>query len=51
LRCEGTRSWREEFVDKRFASTDRAIGIRIVVNKNEGQIAANWAIFKYKLGG
>jgi hypothetical protein len=30
LRCEETRSWREEFVDKRFTSIGPEIGIRTV---------------------
>jgi hypothetical protein len=28
LRCEETRSWREDLVDKRFTSTEPEIGIR-----------------------
>jgi uncharacterized protein YprB with RNaseH-like and TPR domain len=35
LRCEETRSWREELVDERFTSTEPEIGIRrIATNKD-----------------
>jgi hypothetical protein len=33
LRYVETRGWREEFVDKRFTSIDREIGIRRIVTK------------------
>jgi hypothetical protein len=39
LRCEKTRSWREEFVDKRLTSIDPEIGIRRkVTNKNNDKL-------------
>jgi hypothetical protein len=39
LRCEETRSLREEFADKRFISTDPEIGImRVVTNKNNDKL-------------
>jgi hypothetical protein len=35
LRCEKTRNWREELVDKRFTSIEPKIGIRrIATNKD-----------------
>jgi hypothetical protein len=39
LRCKETRSWREEFVDKRFTSTEPKTGIRrIVTNKDNDKL-------------
>jgi hypothetical protein len=36
LRCEGTRSWKNESVDERFTSTNPESGIRrIVAGKDE----------------
>jgi hypothetical protein len=39
LRCEGTRSWKDELVDKRFRSINPEIRIRrIVENKNKDKL-------------
>jgi hypothetical protein len=36
VRCEGTESWRDELIGKRFTSIDSEIGIRRVLsNKNK----------------
>jgi hypothetical protein len=43
------RSWREEFVDKRFTSTEPENGIRIVTNKdNEKLLKIGLYLCKYK---
>jgi hypothetical protein len=46
LRCGGTRSWREELVDKRFASIEPEIGMRRTATIKEDDTAKRWAIFK-----
>jgi hypothetical protein len=39
LRCEETRSWREELVDKRFTNIEPQIGIRrITTNKDNDKL-------------
>jgi hypothetical protein len=35
LRCEETRNWREEFVDKRFTSIEPEIGTRRIATIKE----------------
>jgi hypothetical protein len=34
FRCDETKSWRNDLVDKRFTSVDREIGIRRVASTN-----------------
>jgi hypothetical protein len=41
LRCEGTRSWRDELADERFTSIDSEIGIRIAAKK-KGQYLSKY---------
>jgi hypothetical protein len=50
LRCEETRSWREELIDKRLTSIKPETGIRkIVTNKgNDKQQKIGLYISKYK---
>jgi hypothetical protein len=50
LRCEETRSWREESLDRRFTSIDPEIGIRrIATNKNNDKVQNTWLyLSKYK---
>jgi hypothetical protein len=49
-RCEETRSWREEFVDKRFTSIDPEIGIRRVVTSKDNDKLQKIGLYlsKYK---
>jgi hypothetical protein len=47
FRCDETKSWRNDLVDKRFTSVDPKIGIRRVVSNKDGQITKIWVIFKH----
>jgi hypothetical protein len=48
FRCDETKSWRNDLVDKRFTSVDPEIGIRRVAkNKNKDKLKENWVIFKH----
>jgi hypothetical protein len=38
LRCEETRSWRQELVDKRFINIEPEIGIRITTIKDNDKL-------------
>jgi hypothetical protein len=38
LRCEETRCWREELVDKRFTSIEPETGIRIATSKDTDKL-------------
>jgi hypothetical protein len=50
LRCEETRSWREELVDKRFTSIEPEIGIRRVATSKDNDKLQKVALYlnKYK---
>jgi hypothetical protein len=48
LKCEETRSWREELIDKRFTSIDPEIGIRRIVTKNDKLHKIGLYLRKYK---
>jgi hypothetical protein len=50
LRCEETRSWREELVDKRFTNIEPEIGMRRIttINDNEKLQKAGLYLSKYK---
>jgi hypothetical protein len=53
MRCEGTSGWRDELVDKRFASTNPETGIRRIAaseNKHNWQKIGLY-LNKYKENG
>jgi hypothetical protein len=52
FRCDETKSWRNDLVDKRFTSVDPEIGIgigirRVVTNKDKDKLKKIWVIFKH----
>jgi predicted RNA-binding protein YlxR (DUF448 family) len=50
LRCEETRSWREELVDKRFTSIEPEIGIRRIATSKDNDKLQKFGLYlsKYK---
>jgi hypothetical protein len=50
LRCEETRSWREELVDKRFINIETEIGMRWIatINDNDKLQKVGLYLSKYK---
>jgi hypothetical protein len=50
LRCEGTRSWREELVDKRFINIEPEIGMRRIatIKDNDKLQKVGLYLSKYK---
>jgi hypothetical protein len=51
LRCEETRSWREEFVDKRFTNTEPEIGMRRITTIKDNDKLQKFGLYlsKYKV--
>jgi hypothetical protein len=47
LRCDETKSWREDLVDKRFTSVDPEIGIRRVATSKDKDKLQKFGFFKY----
>jgi hypothetical protein len=45
LRCEETRSWREDLVDKRFTSIEPEIGIRRVATSKDNYTLQKFVLY------
>jgi hypothetical protein len=45
LRCEETRSWREDMVDKRFTSTEPGIGIRRIATSKDNDKLQKYGLY------
>jgi hypothetical protein len=45
MRCEETRSWREDLVDKRFTRTESEIGIRSVATSKDNDKLQKFGLY------
>jgi hypothetical protein len=48
LRCEETRSWRDELVDKRFTSTESKIGMKRIATIKDNDELQNVGLYLSK---